>query len=65
MGFTAKALTCVDRRASEMITVGWDSTCIQPAEAGSRARASRERERVRSDGSEFLCRSAVGSSQFR
>ena len=35
MGFTAKALTCVDRQVSERITVGWNSARIQPAEAGS------------------------------
>jgi len=64
MGFTAKALTCADRQASERITGGWASACIQPAEAGSRFHAARERKWVQSGGSEFLCRSAVGSSPF-
>src|SRR5215472_13180643 len=42
MGFTAKALTCLNQQASERITEGWASACIRPAEAGSRSRASRE-----------------------
>jgi len=42
MSFTAKALTFVDLQASKRITGGWASACIQPAEAGSRSRASRE-----------------------